>query len=68
MNIKLLQFLSIVVSSLALLYLLFANLYRQTFVKSDWFVVVIDLFVKTFVDIFIVIKTKSDRERNFKNL
>ena len=50
MNRKLLQFFSLVISALALLYLLFANLIRGTFIASDWAVVSVDLGVKVVIE------------------
>ena len=48
---KILQAVSLIISSLALLYLLFINLYRHTFIISDWVVVAFDLFVKVIIEI-----------------
>ncbi len=51
MRKKTLQAISLIISSLALLYLLFINIYRETFISSDWIVVTIDLAVKTIIEI-----------------
>jgi hypothetical protein len=48
---KTLQAVSLIISSLALLYLLFINVYRDTFVLHDWTVVTIDVFVKVIIEI-----------------
>ena len=49
-----LQFISLVISSIALLYLLLANIFRQEFIVNDWFVVVIDLAAKTIIEAYIL--------------
>lgn len=54
MNRRLLQFFSLVISALALLYLLFANLIRGTFVAGDLLVVSVDLGVKVVIEAVIV--------------
>ncbi len=46
-----LQAVSLIISSLALLYLLFVNVYNKTFVMHDWIVVGVDLLVKTVIEI-----------------
>ncbi len=51
MRKKILQAVSLLISSLALLYLLFINVYRHTFIISDWIVVAFDLFVKVIIEI-----------------
>lgn len=48
---KTLQAVSLIISSLALLYLLFINVYRDTFVLHDWVVVTADLLVKAVIEI-----------------
>lgn len=48
---KNLQAVSLIISSLALLYLLFINVYRDTFALHDWTVVTIDLLVKAVIEI-----------------
>jgi len=53
MNKKLLSFISLIVSSLALLYLLFINLWENRLVASDWIVVSIDLFVKVIIESYL---------------
>lgn len=50
-----LQLLSLIISSLAILYLLFINILRNTFIISDWIVVIIDLAVKLIIEIYIII-------------
>ena len=47
---------SLIISALTLLYLLFANLYRGTFIKSDWIVVGVDLSAKVIIESVILIK------------
>ena len=54
MKNKLLQFISVIISSLALLYLLFINIYRSSFVISDWIVVSVDLFAKVIIELIIL--------------
>lgn len=51
-----LQFASLSLSSLALLYLLFVNVWRSSFIVSDWFVVVVDLAVKIIVEFYILVR------------
>lgn len=53
MNKNVLQFLSLAISSLILLYLLFINILRDTFVTSDWIVVAVDLMVKLIIEFYI---------------
>ena len=55
MNRRLLQFFSLIISALALLYLLFANLIRGTFITSDWTVVSVDLGVKVVIEAVLVL-------------
>ncbi len=54
MRKKNLQAVSLIISSLALLYLLFVNVYRETFIISDWLVVTVDLMVKAVIEIAIL--------------
>lgn len=51
MRKKRMQAVSLIISSLALFYLLFINVYRHTFVISDWAVVAFDLAVKVIIEI-----------------
>ena len=51
-----LKAISLIISSLILLYLLFINIYRQTFIASDWVVVGFDLFVKVIIEITLLVK------------
>jgi len=50
------EFLSIILSSLALLYLLFINVLTKVFIVHDWIVVAIDLFVKIIIEVIIIQK------------
>lgn len=59
MRAKILQAVSLMISSLALLYLLFINIYRQTFIISDWVVVAFDLFVKGVIEITLLTKRED---------
>ena len=59
MKDKSLLFLSMIISAMTLLYLLLANLFRGTFIMSDWFVVTIDLVAKVIIDAIIFFKKKS---------
>ena len=54
MNKKGLQFLSLTISSLILLYLLWVSLYRGTFVLNDWIVVSFDLISKIIIELIII--------------
>ena len=58
MKAKTLQSLSLSISALALLYLLFVNVNEGTFVIRDWLVVAFNLAVKAVVEI--VLLTKKD--------
>ena len=58
MNKPALQFLSLVISSLILLYLLFINVFRNTFISSDWVVVSVDLVAKVIIESIIVFQRK----------
>ncbi|MBS3120892.1 hypothetical protein J4420_04200 [Candidatus Woesearchaeota archaeon] len=51
MRKKAIQFASLTLSALSLLYLLFVNLWRGDFMFSDWLVVAIDLAVKVIVEL-----------------
>ena len=53
-----LQFISLVISSIALLYLLLANLFRGTFIINDWFVVMVDLIAKVIIELIILLKKR----------
>lgn len=54
MKNKILQFISLIISSLALLYLLFVNVYRNSFIFSDWVVVSVDLFAKLIIELIMM--------------
>lgn len=56
MRDKSLVFLSLAISSLALLYLVFANVLRNTFIISDWIVVSVDLFIKIIIELILIVK------------
>jgi hypothetical protein len=56
---KTLQALSLVITALTLLYLLFANIYRQSFIFSDWVVVTVDLLAKTVIEIMLLRKVRA---------
>jgi len=58
MNQTALQFLSLVISSLTLLYLLFINIFRNTFISTDWVVVFVDLTAKVIIESIILFKSK----------
>jgi len=58
MRRKTLQALSLIISSLALLYLLFVNVYENTFSAMDWIVVTVDLLVKTIIEIVLLKETR----------
>ncbi len=49
------QFASLTLSALSLLYLLFVNLWRGDFIFSDWLVVAIDLAVKVMVELYLLV-------------
>jgi len=47
-------FLSLVISSITILYLLIAGIFRNSFISSDWFVVAIDLLAKVIIEIYVL--------------
>lgn len=55
MRKKAIQFASLTLSALSLLYLLFVNLWRGDFIFSDWLVVAIDLAVKVMVELYLLV-------------
>lgn len=55
MRKKSLQFASLSLSSLVLLYLLFVSVWRGNFIVSDWIVVMIDLAVKIIVEWYVLV-------------
>lgn len=59
MRTRILQAVSLIISSLALLYLLFVNIYRHAFIISDWIVVAFDLFVKVVIEIALLTKRED---------
>ena len=61
MRENVLKAVSLIISSLALLYLLFINVYRHTFIVSDWIVVGVDLAVKVIIEITLLIKQEEIR-------
>ncbi len=60
MNTKALQFASLSISALSLLYLLFVNVWRGEFIFSDWLVVAIDLTVKVIVELYVLWDGKNN--------
>lgn len=54
-----LQFISLVISSMALLYLLFINVFRESFIFTDWFVVFVDLSAKVIIEFYILFKKRE---------
>lgn len=46
-------FISLVISSLTLLYLLIANIVRDTFMLTDWVVVAVDLLAKVIIESYL---------------
>lgn len=59
MKQKILLFISLVISSMAVLYLLLASIYRESFVVSDWLVVAFDLLAKTIIEIYILFSNQK---------
>ena len=59
MKVNILQSLSLIITALTLLYLLFANLFRGTFILSDWVVVAIDLSAKVVIESIILVQKKN---------
>ena len=60
MNKKALQFASLSLSALSLLYLLFVSLWRGSFLFSDWLVVAIDLTVKVIVESYVFLEEEIE--------
>ena len=58
-----LQAVSLIISALALLYLLFINVYKDTFVLHDWSVVAVDLSVKTIIEIVLLQDGKLEQKQ-----
>lgn len=58
MNTRVLLGLSLCITALTTLYLLFINLYRETFVASDWIVVGFDLFAKVVIESIVLFKRR----------
>ena len=51
---KALLFISLLVSGLTLLYLLAVNLFRNTFIYTDWIIITFDLVVKIIIESYIL--------------
>lgn len=51
-----LQGLSLIISALVLLYLLFINIQRGTFLFADWVVVTVDILAKTIIELILLSK------------
>ena len=49
-------FISLVISSLTLLYLLAANIVRNAFILSDWIVVAVDLSAKVVIEFYLLVR------------
>ena len=49
-------FISLVISSLTLLYLLAANIARSTFISTDWIVVAADLLAKVVIEFYLLVR------------
>lgn len=56
MRKRYLLFFSLVISALVLLYLLAVNIFRDTFIMSDWLIVVFDLLVKAAIELIVLFK------------
>lgn len=65
MKTKTLLFLSLVISSMTILYLLIASIYRESFVPSDWIVVSVDLVAKVVIEIYILFGRKVNKNNNY---
>lgn len=61
MNRKSLQFLSLVLSSLILLFLLFSDLYRDIFDAFNWSIIIIDILAKVIIEI-VLLKGEHSQE------
>ncbi len=49
-------FISLVISSLTLLYLLTANIARNAFILTDWMVVAVDLAAKVMIESYLLFR------------
>ena len=58
MRKRMLLGISLIITALTLLYLLFVNLYRDTFIANDWIVVAVDLSAKVIIESVILLKEK----------
>jgi len=58
MKVNILQALSLIITALTLLYLLFANLFRGSFIISDWIVVAVDLSAKIIIESIILVQKR----------
>ncbi len=56
-----LHFLSLAISGLLLLYLLFSNVLNKTFLVHDWIVVAVDLTSKIIIELVII--SKNDKPK-----
>ena len=54
MRKKILLSISLIITAITLLYLLFANLFRDSFMLSDWIIVTIDLSAKIIIESIIL--------------
>ena len=55
MKKKILEFISLAISSMILLYLLASNIFNKTFIFHDWIVISIDLIAQIIIQITIMI-------------
>ena len=54
MKKKIFLFISLVISSITILYLLFVSIFRESFMFSDWIVVAVDLIAKIIIEIYVL--------------
>jgi len=59
MNKRILLGVSLLLSGLTILYLLAVSIFRDTFIYTDWLIVVFDLSVKTIIEGYILFKRRG---------
>ena len=56
-------FISLIISSLTILYLLIANTARNTLILSDWAVVAVDLLAKMIIESYLLFRRRSSNSK-----
>lgn len=58
MKRKVLPRFSLIISAIAMLYLLYVNEHRGSFIHSDWIVVIVDLSAKSIIELVMMFSKK----------